>query len=115
MYVLEKETDQRAEPYDMVQSGLFTDNNINNGTLIYNSNVKIVDLRLNENKTYEITFGNGYNGYIPPKDSLIYVMYLDGNGPSGKIDAGQIEGKPLRSNPSLYGISQELYDKIIMS
>ena len=115
VYVLEKETDQRAEPYDIVQSGLFTDNNINNGTLIYNSNVKIVDLRLNENKTYEITFGNGYNGYIPPKDSLIYVMYLDGNGPSGKIDAGQIEGKPLRSNPSLYGISQELYDKIIMS
>lgn len=117
VYVIEPQnqadSSKSAEPYQIVQSGLFTDNNINNGTLLYNSTSKIVDLRLNENKTYEIMFGNGYNGYIPPEDSLIYVLYLDANGPSGKIDAGQVEGKNLQVGPSRLGISDLLYQKIV--
>lgn len=118
VYVVEpknqsKTDEERADMYEVVQSGLFTDNNINNGTLLYNFNSKIVDLRLNENKTYELTFGNGFNGYIPPKGSIIYVMYLDGNGPSGTIESGQVKEKPLEAGPASLGISEWLYKKIV--
>jgi len=48
--------------YRLVDEGLFTDNNINNGSYIYKSTDPIFNLRLNEDKHYEITFGNGFTG-----------------------------------------------------
>jgi hypothetical protein len=97
----------------MVDQGIFTDNKIENGTFIYTSNDAIFDLRLNENKTYEITFGNGYSGKIPPEGSLIYVLYLDSNGPYGKIDLGEIsDGEMIFGNNQL-GIEENLYNAII--
>ena len=47
-------------------------------------------MRLNEDKTYEISFGNGFNGKIPANGKLIYIFYLDSNGPSGKIEMGEV-------------------------
>ena len=85
VYVQEPGT-TKLEQYKCVTEGLFTDNNIENGSYIYKSIDPIFNLRLNENKTYEITFGNGFTGKIPPEDSIIYVMYLDSNGPDAKID-----------------------------
>lgn len=99
--------------YQCVNQGLFTDNNITNGTKIYSSTDQICDLRLNENKTYEITFGNGLNGKIPPKDSQIYIFYLDGNGLNGKIDQLAVQNAKISSNNNRLGISDKLYSKII--
>lgn len=50
----------------------------------------IFNLKLNENKNYVITFGDGSTGAIPPKGSSIYVVYMETNGPDGIIDIGDI-------------------------
>ena len=99
--------------YKMVDQGIFTDNNIENGTFIHTSNDAIFDLRLNENKTYEITFGNGYSGKIPPEGSLIYVLYLDSNGPYGKIDLGEISDAEMIVDSNHLGIEENLYNAIV--
>ena len=66
VYVRE-ENASTVEQYKMVQEGVFTDNNISNGSYIYKSQDKIFNLRLNENRQYELTFGNGFTGFIPPE------------------------------------------------
>jgi hypothetical protein len=45
------------------------DNDIDNGAYIHNNNERIYNVRLNENKQYEISFGNGTLGKIPPKNA----------------------------------------------
>ena len=67
-------------------------------------------MRLNENKTYEITFGNGFTGKIPPEDSIIYVMYLDSNGPDAQIDQNEIVDAKLQHGNYLFGITTEVYE-----
>lgn len=76
---------QRIVKWTRVEQGLFTDSNVQDGTIIYSSNDKIYNVRLNEDKYYEITFGNGFNGSIPNKGDAIYIFYLDSNGPLGAI------------------------------
>jgi hypothetical protein len=69
IHVYVKTADNKYIEYKCVTEGLFTDNNISNGTYVYTNAVgNIFNLRLNETKTYEITFGNGRNGNIPKKD-----------------------------------------------
>lgn len=103
------------EQYKYVSDGLFTDNNISNGTKIYNELDKVFNLRLNEDKVYEITFGNGYNGCIPAKGAKIYIFYLDSNGPSGEIIPGEVSDKYLRHGPGVFGLDQTTYLKIFGS
>ena len=42
---------------------------MDNGVAIYDSTDKIYDIRLNEDKTYTLMFGNDFNGKIPVKGS----------------------------------------------
>lgn len=101
-----------VEQYVAVDNGLFTDNNIDNGSSIYKASEAICNVRLNERKQYELTFGNGFTGKIPPEDALIYVMYLDSNSPEIVIEPNEIEGKKLQHNRSLFGLSDNLYKAI---
>ena len=101
-----------VQQYRCVQEGLFTDNNINNGSYIYKSTECIFNLRLNEDKKYEITFGNGFTGKIPPVGSAIHVFYLDCNGEDGEILPYEIQEKTLIHNNNFFGISDLLYQKI---
>ena len=101
-----------VQQYRCVQEGLFTDNNINNGSYIYKSTECIFNLRLNEDKKYEITFGNGFTGKIPPVGSAIHVFYLDCNGEDGEILPYEIQEKTLIHNNNFFGISDRLYQKI---
>lgn len=98
--------------YQMVQEGLFTDNNISNGSYIYTSKDRIFNLRLNENKHYEITFGNGFTGCIPDKESEIFIFYLESNGPDGELEPNEIIDKTLMHSRTLFGISQDIYEQI---
>lgn len=93
-----------------VQQGLFTDSNVTNGTTIYSNNSKIYNVRLNEDKYYEITFGNGFNGSIPEKGDAIYIFYLDTNGPLGKINLGDVQDGKLKHDAAMLGISDEMYE-----
>ncbi len=97
------------EQYKCVTEGLFTDNNIENGSYIYKSTDAIFNLRLNEDKAYEITFGNGFTGKIPPQGSAIYVMYLESNGPDANFEPNEIADARLQHSGHLFGLNQELY------
>ena len=103
---------QSITEYHKVDEGLFTDNNINNGSYIYKSTDPIFNLRLNEDKNYEITFGNGFTGQIPAEGSQIYIFYLECNGAEGEILPYEIKDKSLIHNNSFFGISPTLYSKI---
>ena len=89
---------------------MFTDSNVTNGTTIYSNNSKIYNVRLNEDKYYEITFGNGFNGSIPEKGDAIYIFYLDTNGPLGKINLGDVQDGKLKHDAAMLGISDEMYE-----
>ena len=88
--------------YNMTDGGLFKSRNEyfsetdSSGGIpiprIYNSKDCVFNLRLNENKTYEITFGNNRQGRRLNRGSLIYVFYLDSNGPGSDIALEEITG-----------------------
>lgn len=68
------------------------------GNLEDSENGTIFNLKLNENKNYVISFGDGSTGAIPPKGSSIYIVYLDSNGPNGIIDVNDIYESKLQIN-----------------
>lgn len=106
------ESDYTMIKYKPVTEGLFTDNNVKNGAEIYNDADKIYNIRLNENKQYEIKFGNGINGMIPAKNDLIYVFYLDSNGPDASLAPGDVTEAVIQHSPSFFGLTLEMYNKI---
>lgn len=53
---------------------------------LYSNNDKVYTSYLNENKTFEIKFGNGISGRRLNKGDQVHVMYLDTNGPDGYVD-----------------------------
>lgn len=48
------------------------------------------ELRLNENKEFEVKFGDGIHGKRLAKGTIINMVYLASNGPEGVIDASEI-------------------------
>lgn len=81
---------------------------------LYNSQSRVFSLRLNENKEYEIKFGDGTTGKkLEPGDQL-YIFYLDTNGPDGEIDIADIDFTNLKfeHNPSIFGLNGPDYDSI---
>lgn len=91
------------------------DSNSGNATFskLYSNSYPVYTSYLNENKTFEIKFGNGICGRRLNPGDKIHVMYLDTNGPDGYIDANEIskqfKGNVLNHSPSFFGISKELY------
>ena len=91
-----------------------------NGTIfskLYNENSRVYTTYLNENKTYEIKFGNGVLGKKLSPGDRVHVMYLDTNGPDGYIDMSQlpnlqISSAKLEHSPSFFGLDSTLYSKM---
>ena len=106
--------DNKLEQWTRVDQGVFTDNKVDNGSAIYNQNSKIYNVRLNEDKTYEISFGNGFNGKIPANGKLIYIFYLDSNGPSGKIEMGEVNDLNMKHSQMLFGIDGDVYKQVFL-
>lgn len=112
VHVYVKSEDGKYTTYKCVTEGLFTDNNITNGTYVYsNQTGDIFNLRLNENKTYEITFGNGRNGNIPKKDSQIIIYYLKSNNVDSfsTILPNSIVDKTYNHSPATFGMDDTEY------
>lgn len=74
-------------------------------------NSDVFNVRLNENKEYEIKFGDNIHGGKPPKGSLIYIFYLDTNGESAKLEVGELYNKRFLFRK--FNIADELYARII--
>jgi len=66
-----------------------------------NSGAKKYEVRYNENKHYEIKFGNDINGIKLNAGDQIAVYYLKSNGKDGEIAANSIDGKSLIKFSSL--------------
>lgn len=58
---------------------------------LYGNMDKIYTVCLNENKTYEIKFGNGVTGAKLDRGDKIYVFYLQTDGPAGEIDLTEVD------------------------
>ena len=60
-----------------------------------NPDDKKYEVRLNENKRYELKFGNGTNGTKLAAGDTISVYYLKSQGKAGEISAGGVDGSTL--------------------
>ena len=55
------------------------------GTSLISPNENVFELRINENKNYVLKFGDGIHGSKLQQGDELYVVYLESNGPDGKI------------------------------
>ena len=119
---------QEIRRYNMTDGGLFksrneyfsSTGNAGDSQLIpriYSQDDYVYNLRLDETKTYTITFGNNMQGHRLEKGSTIYIFYLDSNGPGGELALGEAVGN-IVTDFSGYTTTQDgvyysnIYDKI---
>lgn len=85
----------------------------NNATVfksLYPGSYHVYQVYLNEDKTYELKFGNGVVGAKLSPGDKVYVFYLDTNGPDGQIDTiNANEDAKFSHSPDMFGMSPELY------
>lgn len=112
--------------YNMTDGGLFKSRNEFFSMdapipKIYSENDYVFNLRLNETKTYEITFGNNRQGHRLEKGSIIYVFYLESNGPGSELGLREVVNGVLNQNFGSYKKSDDgryyysVYEKILES
>ncbi len=63
---------------------------------IFGTNDPVFSLRLNEDKTYVISFGDGYNGKKLKPGDRIHVIYMESNGSDTELDIGEITNAVLK-------------------
>lgn len=130
VYVSEPNT-QTFHRYNMTDGGLFKSRNeffSRNSNLdgsnnipiprIYTPDDYVFNLRLDETKTYTITFGNNRQGRRLTRGSTIYIFYLDSNAPGNDLAIGEVNGT-LVQDASSYKYSSDgqyyynVYQKIL--
>ena len=88
----------------------------NNETIfksLYPGTYHVYQVYLNEDKTYELKFGNGIVGAKLSPGDKVYVFYLDTNGLDGQIDTLDLpENAKFVHNPDMFGMSSQLYSDI---
>lgn len=73
-------------------------------------------IRLNNEKTYEIKFGNDNNGQKLQAGDKVYVFYLKSNGFDAVLQSGEVKDKGIISPLQILGMSKEtFYERIIAS
>ncbi len=87
--------------FSPVTDGLFL--NSSDNSILSPSDRKFY-LRLNENKKYEIEFGDGIHGAKLQKGDRVHVIYLTSNGEKGKIDDRDIYEETF--TVSINGVSE---------
>lgn len=80
-------------------------------TKFYNKQSHVFNIRLNETKEYQITFGDGTSGAKLPEGASIYVVYLDTNGPEAEISPGEIR---QQLTPNRFSVGTELLNAILL-
>lgn len=77
------------------KDGLWSKWNKTPSLYLENAFSKTYEIRLNENKQYEIKFGNNINGLKLNYGDRVQIYYLQSNGSAGEAGIGEIDGKPL--------------------
>lgn len=76
--------------YEVDTRGTFVEDSSGN---IYGSDDCVCMLRLNEYKQYEIQFGDSVHGKALNPGDIVYVLYLESNGPDGVIEVDELKNK----------------------
>ena len=105
------------KPWKYDKDELFINMSRNNVTetnfaSIYNSKETVYSIRVNENKNYELKFGNNVIGKKLSPGDKIYVLYLETNGEDGYIDMGDIQTAKLIDEREQF-IPDDIQDLII--
>ena len=79
---------------------------------IYNNKETVYSIRVNENKNYELKFGNNVIGKKLSPGDKIYILYLETNGEDGYIDMGDIQTAKLIDEREQF-IPDDIQDLII--
>lgn len=81
---------------------------------IYKSSDRVFSFRLNENKNYEIKFGDGNICEKLQQGDLVYIFYLETNGPDGEIDVGSVDFSSIKFKHSSqsFGLTPDDYEAI---
>lgn len=103
--------------FNVIEQELFVNNdydqNITSYARIYNRYDNIVNVRLNETKSYTIKFGNGLIGKKLSNGDRVYVFYFATNGKYANVTYDNYGmPKKLMHNASMFGISTEAYNAI---
>lgn len=72
-------------------------------------------IRLNENKEYEIKFGNDNNGQKLQVDDQVYVFYLDSNGFDANLNIGEVKDATLIDPAIILGVQDSFFYQSILS
>jgi hypothetical protein len=84
--------------------------------ILNKSEEKVFEKRLNENKFYEISFGDGINGRKLKKDEEICIFYLKPSGKSGEVVSNKLAGNFVKfSSTKFTQIMQDLAPNIASS
>lgn len=108
--------------WEMDANGIFAGYS-GNGTKLFNNETvfkslypgtyHIYTVLLNEEKTYELKFGNGIVGAKLSPGDKVYIFYLDTNGEDGKIETVDMStSNKLEHSSTMFGMSDELYAQI---
>jgi len=66
-------------------------------------------VRLNEDKTYEIKFGNDFNGQKLEAGDRVYVLYLDSNGFDATLAIGDVSNGKFILPEQILGMTDEMF------
>ena len=110
--------DEEIIPFKTITDDIFLNNNTkyeSDGLNIYSSdnNSRVCSIRLNENKTYELKFGDGINGQMLKPGDQVYVFYLDSNGLDAVLQVGEFNGNIIPGN-LITGLDDTFYFESIL-
>ena len=71
----------------------------------------VFNMRLDENKNYVITFGDGTTGAKPPAGSKLYITYFEATGDNSQIEMNELTDAILHLNKC--GLKDEIWRKIL--
>lgn len=120
-YADPKAGERRFEQWKSDPNGIFlnytNDSQVygNNTISFYDETAKVYSVRLNQDKRYEIQFGDGITGRILQPGDRIYVFYLTTNGPYGNIDVADLNLDGMKINLARntdFGLQSERFYEI---
>lgn len=74
--------------------------------------VTACEIRLNEDKEFEVKFGDGIHGKMLPKGTNVHIIYLVSNGAEGVIDSGEMTADTIDLNIIGFTSKNDMIDMV---
>ena len=87
-----------------------------NSLYLENYDARVFEVRYNENKHYELKFGNGINGKILNVDETVAIYYLESDGKLGEVGVGALDGMSLlKYSTSQFAGTDGILEQVILT